>query len=1571
MRESIASVNVTGDVVSHRPPSRGTGFLVGEKLVLTALHVVASRQHNDDPEAFPREIELKFSNGKTIEASVVPGMWSREDDWALLTCAEAPGVPSMPCSEHPVEIGSSFSTYGFPTAEPRGKHFTGNVVAVDATYEGASVFDLYCDQLAAGEGARAEGLSGGPCVVEGAVIGIVRAGPKDQDGRVALGTVYVTPMASILKRAGPLLSSLDPCRGLPPIDFPAGLPEEPYPGLTPYTPAQTATFFGRCKDITQLHGKLTRSDGRGIVLLYGASGVGKSSLLEAGVLPRLRARHAVQVERRDTGDELRRCLDDALARASKPQDGEPAAPRPVLVVIDQVEEVFARSRAEANVEMKAFVDLLVEHFKPGRPPRFRLLLSFRKEWYADIAARLRDRSLPFEDHHLEPLDEEGIEEIVHGLTRTWHLRNRYGRRVAAGLGKRIASELLPRDRDSPVAPTLALVMYELWKHTRPGDELTAEAFDALRRDWTVLGEFIHRNVGDLRRESLGEYVDSGLVEDVLLAHTTQARYALPVATTCAARDLQEAYPQLAASGKLEALLEALKGAHLLTSESEGATRLSHDTLAPLVFARWQQSEAPGPRARRLLEWWTREWQRDPQERRVIDAAALAEVEKGLDGMRVLTPDEAQLLEASRAAREAGELERKRRERRERFQRRALGTLGVLVVVSLAVALWYNLDAKEHAEKLRVRSLEDTAQILASRGGENLQTAALLAVELLQRNWTPEADAAARSILGQMALPVRVTEYDGGTLDYIKPLADGDLLLTAIRNEQGVSEVSITDLARGAEVDRFEIPIGKEPLTGINVSSDGGFVAVKSNTYYWRRDLRAHVTEPRKVIPTSGPVIFSKNNRWMASKCADGVCVYDPQSEEPWVSIPADDVDFRADTMDTKWSSRHEDLLIHKIPEGVAFFDVAARSYAAPSLLTRNIGASDYVLLGDDLLATYPALGDASWSLWQIEKEAWRPVEVPLNTRRPTLSSADGRLFVSTAWAGTVQLHEMSGDGRIKTKPQIAIGHEYWPMAISREQPFIVAKHRQDLRVFSMGKGAAHGRVLHDVLNVAPSRSFFTTADASRMVTWAFPGHGSDSLYRSFDSRQLWESNSPWMLSTVGGIIPLPSAPAELNLWMPERQNETLWLRVSGKLGANDSIIGAHTSTIGFVISRNGEVVVVADEKRAAAFKLPNGERLWSLELPLLSLKQSRLDEGDEWVVVPSREARETLFGFKDRTEEIRTFDSKASMTDKHLPPNFFVRRRLHIRVKGEDEGLPKDASVSLPWRAKIAVSPQGDKVAIAAGDKVWVYDTHSGARKAYFSIGMAIDTLFMEGFYTSAVDEMMFDDSGQRLGVVTHQGILWQWTESGSEPVPLKRLATPDGVVIRGHKHFFVLYRDKFIVKTWNGDDVATFGAVGGNPLTSKDDARIATSKYGVHPSAGDKPTNSIVVWDIKTGAAEYTFPVENDAIGILSWDGQRLAIHHAKGDIDVWDISTYPAREVARIPSKEHTWSRFGFVNRDLLWTIASEFEGVHLHPLGQDKLIDEICRRSIRNMTAEQWARFFGDTKPSPTCKLRSGKN
>lgn len=68
--------------------------------------------------------------------------------------------------------------------------------------------------------------------------------------------------------------------------------ENPWPGLVAFTEELQQFFYGREDEADEL---LRRVGGKNLTVLFGQSGLGKSSLLQAGLFPRLRAARYIPV----------------------------------------------------------------------------------------------------------------------------------------------------------------------------------------------------------------------------------------------------------------------------------------------------------------------------------------------------------------------------------------------------------------------------------------------------------------------------------------------------------------------------------------------------------------------------------------------------------------------------------------------------------------------------------------------------------------------------------------------------------------------------------------------------------------------------------------------------------------------------------------------------------------------------------------------------------------------------------------------------------------------------------------------------------------------------------------------------------------------------------------------------------------------------------------------------------------------------------------------------------------------------------------------------------------------------
>jgi hypothetical protein len=287
----------------------------------------------------------------------------------------------------------------------------------------------------------------------------------------------------------------------------SAMPKTPYKGLTPYSEEDAPFFFGREEEREIICANLMASR---LTVLYGASGVGKSSVLRAGVAHHLRqlAQHSLAESGRpefavvvfsawrdDPVAGLLECVKDAVARTLGDEAQEPLPPSPTLaqtlqawaqraggelfIILDQFEEFFLYHPLEQAQETFAAefarcvncpdlrVNFLVsiredslaklDLFK-GRIPT--LFHNYLRIEYLDLEAGRAAIEKPIEQFNRLQLSDEERVNIEPALVEAVLEQVRTGRVVLGEIGRGAID-----DGPGPArveAPYLQLVMTRLW-----------------------------------------------------------------------------------------------------------------------------------------------------------------------------------------------------------------------------------------------------------------------------------------------------------------------------------------------------------------------------------------------------------------------------------------------------------------------------------------------------------------------------------------------------------------------------------------------------------------------------------------------------------------------------------------------------------------------------------------------------------------------------------------------------------------------------------------------------------------------------------------------------------------------------------------------------------------------------------------------------------------------------------------------------------------------------------------------------------------------------------------------------
>jgi Trypsin-like peptidase domain len=180
----------------------GTGFLIDDRHVLTAFHVVGNSATRTP---FPGPFTLEFgprSGGRqpfvTRATSVVDS--GPEADWAILEA-----TPPPPATITPLRVRSippkgylvNWSTWAFPIDGHQNADY-GSDYSGTVTSSGKVELTLFSQQAVEKEASKVRGMSGSPCIVDGSVVGVIIAADDPAGaGQTVGGTVFALPIDTV------------------------------------------------------------------------------------------------------------------------------------------------------------------------------------------------------------------------------------------------------------------------------------------------------------------------------------------------------------------------------------------------------------------------------------------------------------------------------------------------------------------------------------------------------------------------------------------------------------------------------------------------------------------------------------------------------------------------------------------------------------------------------------------------------------------------------------------------------------------------------------------------------------------------------------------------------------------------------------------------------------------------------------------------------------------------------------------------------------------------------------------------------------------------------------------------------------------------------------------------------------------------------------------------------------------------------------------------------------------------------------------------------------------------------
>jgi energy-coupling factor transporter ATP-binding protein EcfA2 len=468
----------------------GAGFIAPQGVIITCAHVVNEALNRNKVESTRPDpgasvlIDLPWADDRNREYTGTIIEWRPPEqsptgsnpcvDIAVLSVT--PPAPEdfavRPQSPAAIPEKIVFQVMGFPEGAPNGAPYKGEVRGTDARgwhhVEADRAFGRTLEH----------GFSGAPAIgYRGRLFGIVDlVNPEQRRG-------VLIPVEALMRAWPPLA--------------------EPYRGLEEFREEDAAYFFGRESFVHRLQQSVER---HAVTLLIGPSGSGKSSLINAGLLPKFRS-EGLQIIRIRPGirpvEELVRGFvilfkpDGNLFELQKEieqyRDELVANPARLIgyaklfqqtrrcglcLIVDQFEETFTLACAENIEEHKALLEALAHVGCQGETPAIKAVLGMRSDFQtllqADGAAAGLLKAVDGEPTILlRPLDAGERQRVIQGPL------DRLDVNLEDGLLGRLIEDAITPD----ALPLLEFVLAALWKHLRVDDgqrrHLSHAAYDEM------------------------------------------------------------------------------------------------------------------------------------------------------------------------------------------------------------------------------------------------------------------------------------------------------------------------------------------------------------------------------------------------------------------------------------------------------------------------------------------------------------------------------------------------------------------------------------------------------------------------------------------------------------------------------------------------------------------------------------------------------------------------------------------------------------------------------------------------------------------------------------------------------------------------------------------------------------------------------------------------------------------------------------------------------------------------------------------------------------------------------------
>lgn len=404
----------------------------------------------------------------------------------------------------------------------------------------------------------------------------------------------------------------------------------PFKFLDSYQREDRGVFFGRDEEINALYEMVFQS---ATVLVYGASGTGKTSLINCGLAGKFQPHdwHDLMIRRgSDINNSLKSALEKAGGKAETGFDetkylnewevddasaGQELTPisksiravyqqsfRPVYLIFDQFEELFILGSIS---EQQIFIETIKGILKSGQPVK--LIFSIREEYlgylfeFEKAIPQLMRKKL-----RVEPMNLEKVKQVILGATSF------EGSNISIKVGEEdaVAEGIFNKIKGGKKSLTIQLPFLQVFldklylnitgdKSREMLAEFSLEAVNEMGEIGDILTNFLEEQVADISKEFKGKYpsLKPELTWKILSPFATLEGTKDPITK----KELFDRLPDLD-QGMVAEVVESFSNSRLLRyNENTDTFEISHDSLAKPIAEKRSVEETALLEIKRLIK----------------------------------------------------------------------------------------------------------------------------------------------------------------------------------------------------------------------------------------------------------------------------------------------------------------------------------------------------------------------------------------------------------------------------------------------------------------------------------------------------------------------------------------------------------------------------------------------------------------------------------------------------------------------------------------------------------------------------------------------------------------------------------------------------------------------------------------------------------------------------------------------------------------------------------------------------------------------------------------------------------